>query len=88
MSLVPGDTVQFISNVVDIDAAIAERDAEVVAWCEANNIEFGTEAAVLHLSKLLVSMVSVKVYLCSRKDGKVKLVGIRMTAEQKLLLLN
>ena len=45
MGLVPGDTVQFISNVADIDAAIAERDAEVVAWCEANNVEFGTEAA-------------------------------------------
>ena len=41
MGLVPGDNVQFVSNIADIDAAIAERDAEVMAWCEENNVEFG-----------------------------------------------
>ena len=74
MGLVPGDTVQFISNVADIDAAIAERDAEVVAWCEANNVEFGTEASRAALIKPLANMVSVKVYLCSRKTVKLNLL--------------
>lgn len=83
MGLVPGDTVQFISNVADIDAAIAERDAEVVAWCEANNVEFGTEAARAALIQTFGEYGICKGIPLFEKDGKVKLVGVRMTAEQK-----
>lgn len=83
MGLVPGDTVQFISNVADIDAAIAERDAEVVAWCEANNVEFGTEAARAALIQTFGEYGICKGVPLFEKDGKVKLVGVRMTAEQK-----
>lgn len=83
MALIPGDTVQFISNVADIDAAIAERDAEVVAWCEANNVEFGTEAARAALIQTFGEYGICKGVPLFEKDGKVKLVGVRMTAEQK-----
>lgn len=83
MGLVPGDTVQFISNVADINAAIAERDAEVVAWCEANNVEFGTEAARAALIQTFGEYGICKGVPLFEKDGKVKLVGVRMTAEQK-----
>lgn len=83
MGLVPGDTVQFISNVADIDAAITERDAEVVAWCEANNVEFGTEAARAALIQTFGEYGICKGVPLFEKDGKVKLVGVRMTAEQK-----
>lgn len=83
MGLIPGDTVQFISNVADIDAAIAERDAEVVAWCEANNVEFGTEAARAALIQIFGEYGICKGVPLFEKDGKVKLVGVRMTAEQK-----
>jgi hypothetical protein len=71
MGLVPGDTVQFISNVADIDAAIAERDAEVVAWCEANNVEFGTEAARAALIQTFGEYGICKGVPLFEKDGKV-----------------
>ena len=83
MGLVPGDNIQFVSNIADIDAAIAERDAEVIAWCEANNVEFGTEVARAALIQNFGEYGICKGVPLFEKDGKVKLVGVRMTAEQK-----
>lgn len=83
MGLVPGDNVQFVSNIADIDAAIAERDAEVVAWCEANNVEFGTEVARAALIQTFGEYGICKGVPLFEKDGEIKLAGVRMTAEQK-----
>lgn len=83
MGLVPGDNVQFVSNVADIDAAIAERDAEVMAWCEENNVEFGTEAARAALIQNFGEYGICKGVPLFEKNGEIKLAGVRMTAEQK-----
>lgn len=83
MGLVPGDNVQFVSNIADIDAAIAERDAEVMAWCEENNVEFGTEAARAALIQNFGKYGICKGVPLFEKNGEIKLVGVRMTAEQK-----
>lgn len=83
MGLVPGDTVQFVSNIADIDAAIAERDAEVMAWCKENNVEFGTEAARAALIQNFGEYGICKGVPLFEKNGEIKLAGVRMTAEQK-----
>ena len=83
MGLIPGDNVQFVSNIADIDAAIAERDAEVMAWCEENNVEFGTEAARAALIQNFGEYGICKGVPLFEKNGEIKLAGIRMTAEQK-----
>lgn len=83
MGLVPGDNVQFVSNIADIDAAIAERDAEVMAWCEENNVEFGTEAARAALIQNFGEYGICKGVPLFEKNGEIKLAGVRMTAEQK-----
>lgn len=83
MGLVPGDNVQFVSNIADIDAAIAERDAEVMAWCEENNVEFGTEAARTALIGNFGEYGICKGVPLFEKNGEIKLAGVRMTAEQK-----
>lgn len=83
MGLVPGDSVQFVSNIADIDAAIAERDAEVMAWCEENNVEFGTEAARAALIQNFGEYGICKGIPLFEKNGEIKLAGVRMTAEQK-----
>ena len=83
MGLVPGDNVQFVSNIADIDAAIAERDAEVMAWCEENNVEFGTEAARAALIQNFGEYGICKGIPLFEKNGEIKLAGVRMTAEQK-----
>lgn len=83
MGLVPGDNVQFVSNIADIDAAVAERDAEVMAWCEENNVEFGTEAARAALIQNFGKYGICKGVPLFEKNGGIKLAGVRMTAEQK-----
>lgn len=83
IGLVPGDNVQFVSNIADIDAAIAERDAEVMAWCEENNVEFGTEAARAALIQNFGEYGICKGVPLFEKNGEIKLAGVRMTAEQK-----
>lgn len=83
MGLIPGDNVQFVSNIADIDAAIAERDAEVMAWCEENNVEFGTEAARAALIQNFGKYGICKGVPLFEKNGEIKLAGVRMTAEQK-----
>lgn len=83
MGLIPGDNVQFVSNIADIDAAIAERDAEVMAWCEESNVEFGTEAARSVLIQNFGEYGICKGVPLFEKNGEIKLAGIRMTAEQK-----
>lgn len=83
MGLIPGDNVQFVSNIADIDAAIAERDAEVMAWCKENNVEFGTEAARAALILNFGEYGICKGVPLFEKNGEIKLAGVRMTAEQK-----
>lgn len=83
MGLIPGDNVQFVSNIADIDAAIAERDAEVMAWCEENNVEFGTKAARAALIQNFGEYGICKGVPLFEKNGEIKLAGVRMTAEQK-----
>lgn len=83
LGLMAGDYVQFISNISSIDAAIAERDAEVVAWCEENGVEFGTEVARTALIKEFGSYAICKGVPMYEKDGSRKQIVVRMTAEQK-----
>ena len=83
MGLMPGDSIQFISTVAAIDAAIAERDADVVSWCEANGVEFGTEAAHAALLEEFAEYYIAKGIALYEKDGSPKLATIRMTAEEK-----
>lgn len=83
MGLVCGDYVQFISNIPSIDMAIAERDAEIVAWCEANGVEMGTEAARNALIKEFGSYAICKGVPMFEKDGTRKQITVRMTEEQK-----
>lgn len=70
MGLIPGDNVQFVSNIADIDAAIAERDADVMAWCEETMLSSVQKLLALLLSRLSVNTVSVKVFPCSRRTEK------------------
>ena len=83
MGLVSGDYVQFISNIPSIDMAIAERDSEIIAWCEENGVELGTDAARAALIKEFGSYAICKGVPMYEKDGKRKMVGVRMTDEQK-----
>lgn len=46
-----GDYVMFLSNVDNIDAAIAAKDAVVVAFCEEQGLELGSAEAAIAIHK-------------------------------------
>ncbi len=85
MGLIPGDSIQFLSTVASIDAAIAEQDSEVVQWCESRDLEFGTEAARAALLHEFATYAICKGTAMYEPNGDPKFVGARMTAEQKLV---
>ena len=47
----PGENVMFISNLANIDAAIAAKEETLVAFCEEQGLEFGTPEAVVAIHK-------------------------------------
>jgi hypothetical protein len=51
LGIAAGDNVMFINNVDAIDAAIATRAEEVVAFCEEQGLELGTPEALIAIHK-------------------------------------
>ena len=46
-----GDYVMFLNNVDNIDAAIAAKDAQVVAFCKEQGLEVGSPEAAIAIHK-------------------------------------
>lgn len=84
MGLIPGDSVQFLSTVAAIDAAIAEQDSEVMEWCAKQSLEFGTEAARNALLHEFATYAICKGVAMFEPNGDEKMAAVRMPAEQKL----
>ena len=51
LGIAAGENVMFISNIDAIDAAIATRADEVVAFCEEQGLELGTPEALIAIHK-------------------------------------
>lgn len=51
LGIAAGENVMFVSNVDAIDAAIASRDPQVVAFCEEQGLELGTPEALIAIHK-------------------------------------
>lgn len=83
MGLMPGDYVQFISNIASIDNAIVGRSPEIVEWCEQNNFEFGTEQARTALIKEFGEYAICKGVALFDEKGVQKTTPVRMTDKQK-----
>lgn len=46
LGIASGDYVMFVGNTAAIDMAIAQKDEELVAWCQENNINITSPAGV------------------------------------------
>lgn len=42
MGVAVGENIQFLNNIAEVEAAIANRDADVVAWAEENGVDLNT----------------------------------------------
>lgn len=46
LGIASGDYVMFVGNTAAIDMAIAQKDEELVAWCQENNIDITSPAGI------------------------------------------
>lgn len=46
LGIASGDYVMFVGNTAAIDMAIAQKDEELVAWCQENNIDITSSAGI------------------------------------------
>lgn len=51
LGIASGDYVMFVGNTAAIDMAIAQKDEELVAWCQENNIDITSPAGVAAIHK-------------------------------------
>lgn len=79
-----GEYVMFLSNVNNIDAAISQKDPEIVAFCEANGLEVGSTEAAIAIHKEFDAFAIAKGVKEYDTKGNVKSVTERLTKNDKL----
>lgn len=78
-----GDYIMFLSNIVNIDAAITNKSAEVVAFCEANDLELGSPEAAIALHKEFDMWALAKGIKEYDGKGNMKTTSERLTKNDK-----
>lgn len=79
-----GDYVMFLSNAANIDAAITNKAAEVVAFCEANGLELGSPEAAISLHKEFDMWAIAKGIIEYDTKGNQKTTSERLTKNDKV----
>lgn len=79
-----GDYVMFLSNVANIDAAITNKAAELVAFCEANGLELGSPEAAIALHKEFDMWAIAKGIIEYDTKGNQKTTSERLTKNDKV----
>lgn len=79
-----GDYVMFLSNVANIDAAITNKAAEVVAFCKTNGLELGSPEAAIALHKEFDMWAIAKGIIEYDTKGNQKTTSERLTKNDKV----
>lgn len=79
-----GDYVMFLSNVANIDAAITNKVAEVVDFCEENGLELGSPEAAIALHKEFDMWAIAKGIIEYDTKGNQKTTSERLTKNDKV----
>ena len=83
-----GENIMFITNVDNIDAAIASRNEELVAFCEEQGLEFGTPEATIAIHKEFDLWGIAKGIQEFDPKGNAKYVQERLSKKDKINFVN
>lgn len=83
-----GENIMFITNVDNIDAAIASRNEELVAFCEEQGLEFGTPEATIAIHKEFDLWGIAKGIQEFDTKGNAKYVQERLSKKDKINFVN
>lgn len=79
-----GDYVMFLNNVDNIDAAIAAKDAQIVAFCEEQGLEIGSPEAAIAIHKAFDMWAIAKGIVEYDTKGNQKTSTERLTKNDKI----
>ena len=79
-----GDNVMFITNADGIDAAIREKDASLVAFCEENGLDIATPEAAVAIHKAFDMFGVAKGIQEFTDKGTPKKCAVRLTKKDKI----
>lgn len=83
-----GEYVMFISNVANIDAAIAAKDEQLVAFCDEAGLELGTSEAAIAIHREFDLWAVAKGIAEYDAKGNVKTAQERLTKKDKMKFVN
>ena len=84
LGIANGEYVMFLSNVDNIDAAIAQKDPQIVEFCNANELELGSAEAAIAIHKEFDAFAIAKGVKEFDTKGNVKSITERLTKNDKL----
>ena len=84
LGIANGEYVMFLSNVDNIDAAIAQKDPQIVKFCKANELELGSAEAAIAIHKEFDAFAIAKGVKEFDTKGNVKSITERLTKNDKL----
>lgn len=84
LSISNGEYVMFLSNVDNIDAAIAQKDPQIVEFCKVNELELGSAEAAIAIHKEFDAFAIAKGIKEFDTKGNVKSITERLTKNDKL----
>lgn len=84
LGIANGEYVMFLSNVDNIDAAIAQKDPQIVEFCKANELELGSAEAAIAIHKEFDAFAIAKGVKEFDTKGNVKSITERLTKNDKL----
>lgn len=79
-----GDYVMFLSNIDNIEAAIAAKDETIVAFCEENGLELGSPEAAIAIHKEFDMWAIAKGIVEYDTKGNKKVCQERLTKNDKI----
>lgn len=79
-----GDYVMFLNNIDNIDAAIAAKDAQVIAFCKEQGLEVGSPEAVIAIHKAFDMWAIAKGIIEYDTKGNQKTSIERLTKNDKI----
>lgn len=87
LGIAPGDYVMFINNVAEIDAAIAAKDATIVAFAEEHGLEVGSPELAIAAHKEFDMWAVAKGIALYKTNGVGLTVKERLTVKDKEALV-
>lgn len=84
LGVCPGENIMFLNNIANIEGAINERNADLVAWCEENGIDMTTnEGREAILNEFTVWAITKGIPMFDSKGNPV-MANERYTKDDKM----